>query len=367
MAVYKRGKTWWIDYYYPPGREGKRIRERVGPSKDEANIVHAERLKDIRMGRNPELRIIKPRAFDAVVKEFLEKYAAGKRDPESYEFKTRALVTAFKGKMLQEVTTGAIENLITEKRAGGSSGATCNRMRAVLSKIFNWAIGQDPPYFGGENPARKVKRSPESPGRVRFLSADEASALVKGGPTKDHRHLWIAALHTGGRRRELLTLRPQDVDLERRVLYFDQTNTKSGKQREVPIDDDLHAVLKERLKVRRIDQAAPEHVFTLRGRPLRDVRTAFATARKDANLGKDVTLHTLRHTFASWYMINGGDLYRLQRYLGHSTIALTQRYAHLSPEYLQAGVQFFGAPAAGRSHTVVTNPGSMVSSPSASR
>jgi integrase len=327
--------------------------------------VLSERLKDIRMGRNPELRTIRPRAFEAVVKEFLEKYAAGRRDPESYEFKTRALVTAFEGRMLQDVTTKAIEDLIAEKRAKGSSGATCNRMRAVLSKIFNWAI--DRGYFGGENPARKVKRFAESPGRVRFLSADEADALVKGGPTKDHRHLWIAALHTGGRRRELLTLRPQDVDLERRVLYFDQTNTKSGKQREVPIDEVLHAVLEERLKVRRIDQGAPEYVFTLRGRPLQDVRTAFVTARKSADLGDDVTLHTLRHTFASWYMINGGDLYRLQRYLGHSTITLTQRYAHLSPEYLKAGVQFFGAPAAGRSHTVVTDPGSVVSSPSASR
>ena len=56
MGLYKRGKTWWIDYYYPPGRGGKRIRERVGPDKDEARIELAARLRDIRQGRNPELR-----------------------------------------------------------------------------------------------------------------------------------------------------------------------------------------------------------------------------------------------------------------------------------------------------------------------
>ena len=85
------------------------------------------------------------------------------------------------------------------------------------------------------------------------------------------------------------------------------------------------------------------------------VRTAFERARKRARLGEEVTYHTLRHTFASWYIINGGDLYRLQKYLGHSTISLTQRYAHLSLDYLKAGVEFIGAPRSSRGHEVDTN------------
>ena len=67
-----------------------------------------------------------------------------------------------------------------------------------------------------------------------------------------------------------------------------------------------------------------------------------------------MTFHTFRHTFASWYMMSGGDLYRLQNYLGHSTIALTQRYLHLSAEHLRSGVQFFGAPRASGSRSVDT-------------
>jgi site-specific recombinase XerD len=53
-------------------------------------------------------------------------------------------------------------------------------------------------------------------------------------------------------------------------------------------------------------------------------------------------------------LIDGGDLYRLQKYMGHSTIALTQRHAHLSRERLRSGVEFFGAPAARRGHLVDT-------------
>lgn len=342
MAIYKRGRNWYIDYRYPPGRTGKRFREMVGPVKDEAVILLSERLKDIRQGCNPALRQIKPRPFRTVVEEFLEKHARLCRDPESYEHKTRILLRAFGGKMLQEITTTAIEDFIADRLGEGVSRATANRMRAVLSKIFNWAIHRG--YYGGENPARNVRRFAESPGRVRFLSGDEAERLT--GTAPGHlRPVIIAALHTGGRRREILNLRWADVDIERGVLYFDQTNTKSGKQREVPIDGDLGAVLREMKKARRIDGDARDYVFTRHEKRLTDILTAFETARERAELGKDVTFHTMRHTFASWFMINGGDLYRLQKYLGHSTITLTQRYAHLSPDYLKDGARFFGAPA----------------------
>ena len=207
---------------------------------------------------------------------------------------------------------------------------------------------------------RRVKPFRESAGRVRFLSADEASNLIeKASPYL--RPIVVCALHTGGRLGEVLSLRWEDIDLDRGVLYFDQTNTKSGKQREIPISPELSAVLRERRKVRAIGGDAREYVFTWRGNRIGGrggVRTAFERARDRAGLGADVTFHTLRHTFASWYMINGGDLFRLQKYLGHSTIALTQRYAHLSKDFLRAGVAYFGAPAATRSHAVDTNEGS---------
>lgn len=360
MGLYKKGKNWFIDYRYPPGRTGRRIREKVGPVKEEAQIVLAERLKDMRLGRNPELRQIKPKSFAVMVKEFLEKHARKSRDYESFKHNTDILLKHFENRTLQEIGPKQIEGFIADRLASGVTKATVNRQRAVLSKIFTCAKEWD--YFGGENPVWKVKRFPESPGRTRFLTAIEAKKLLEKAP--DHiRPIIICALHTGGRLREILNLRWKDVDLERRVLYFDQTNTKSGKQREIPIDPDLMEVLQERRKKIFLGGDAREFVFTRYGKHLEDIRTAFQKAKERVNeeakgavkLGDDVTFHSLRHTFASWFVINGGDLVRLQKYLGHSTIALTQRYAHLSPDFLRAGMQHFGPPKEVRGHSVDTD------------
>ena len=344
MSLYKKGKNWYIDYYYPPGRAGKRIREKIGPVKDEARIVLAERMQDIRQGRNPALRQIKPKPFEAMVKEFLQKHAKRCRDYDSFLHNTNVLLRHFEGKMLQAITPKLIEEFVASRLAeGGVSKATINRQRATLHKIFNCAKAWG--YYGGDNPVASVKRFPESPGRARFLSGDEAATLIVVAP-RHLRPVIVAALHTGGRLTELLRLGWDDVDLERVVLYFDQTNTKSGKQRELPIDPELARVLRERKKVRTIGGDARRFVFTRYGKRMTDIRTAFDVARRRAKLGRDVTFHTLRHTFASWYMINGGDLHRLQEYLGHSDSKLTRRYAHLSPAHMKAGVRFFGAPAA---------------------
>lgn len=196
-----------------------------------------------------------------------------------------------------------------------------------------------------------LERQPGPPGKIRFLSREEAEALVAAAP----RHLGpiiLCALHTGGRRGEVLALKREHVDLEHRVV---RENPKSGEQREIPINADLLGVPRERRKVIHIGG----YVFIRHGKRLHDVRTSFETAREDAGLKKgDVVFHSMRHTFASWFMMNGGDIYRLQKFMGHSTLALTQRYAHLSPKYLRDGVQYIEAPPAPCGDSVATSGGS---------
>lgn len=349
--IYKRGKNWYMDYRYPPTRQGKRIREKIGAvTKDEAGVILATRVRDMIEGRNPEIRRTKPKPFPEMVKEFLERHAKQRKSYRSIQENTEILKRHFRNCTLQEITPKAIEDFIQARRDAGVTGATTNRQRTCLSKIFNCAI--DWGYYRGENPVSRVKPFRETPCRFRFLEAGEAEALI-GEAAAHLKPLIVCALHTGGRRGELLSLRWEDVDLSRRVLFFTATNTKSGKQRELPIDDELLAVLQEQRKRRFLGGAARDYVFTHRGKRLGSVRTAFNRARERAKLGEDVTFHSLRHTFASWFMQNGGDLFRLQHFLGHSTIELTQRYSHLSPEHRRDGVRFFGAP--GRGRTVDTN------------
>jgi integrase/recombinase XerD len=375
MGVYSKGrgktKSWFIDYRFPQGRSGKRVREKIGPDKHEAEIVLATRLQDIRQGRNPELRRIAPKSFTEMLEEFKQRHVQHLRGRNPYGVSMGVLKRHFGKRTLQEITPGVVQEFIAARLAEGVSKGTANRARACLSKIFSCAKAWG--YFGGENPVTTIKPFRESPGRDRFLTSDEADALLAHAG-KRVKPIILTMLHTGGRVSEVLGLRWSDVNLDQGVLVFDQSNTKSGKQREIPISPELADVLRQHGKVRQIAEArarrrarqsagpdADRLVFGWNGKRAQRLTTAFTTARADAGLGDDVTPHVCRHTFASWFMINGGDLYRLQKYLGHSTIALTQRYAHLSREHLQAGVAFIGAPRKNGGHSVDTPAGSEAS------
>src|SRR5882672_1492075 len=110
-------RDWFIEYRFPPGPKGKRKREKVGPVKDEARILLAERLQDIRQGRDPALRIIKPRPFEVMVEEFLARHARTRRHYESFVHATNVLGRYFKGRTLQEITPKVIEDFRTARLA----------------------------------------------------------------------------------------------------------------------------------------------------------------------------------------------------------------------------------------------------------
>ncbi|HSF04610.1 MAG TPA: site-specific integrase [Methylomirabilota bacterium] len=114
------------------------------------------------------------------------------------------------------------------------------------------------------------------------------------------------------------------VDLSRGVIRLEVT--KSGRRREVPLNGESYAALVT------LNPKASGRVFKTKS-----VRKAYENAVTNARLD-DVNFHTLRHTFASWAVMRGVSLKELQELLGHASLAMTMRYAHLAPERLRAAV-----------------------------
>ena len=135
MGLYKKGKNWYVDYRYPANRLGRRVREKVGPVKDEARILLAARLKDMRQGRNPELRQIRPVTFADHSTQVLEQHYRKQRCfPWAKLVIDSHLIPFFGSRMLQEISPKLISEYVSARLAEGISPATTNRERCVLSK-----------------------------------------------------------------------------------------------------------------------------------------------------------------------------------------------------------------------------------------
>lgn len=342
MSLSKRGKIWYAEIRYA----GQRRREAVGPRKEEAAAVLAKWKEEIRHGRFPTLRRVQPILFKDHAAEVLEKHYSQKR---SYEWAKMIievhLVPFFGDIFLGSITPAKIEEYRAMRLAAVShlnrriSRGTVNNERSLLSKIMSLAVKWE---RVGMNPVRAVEKYETPQGRLRFLSHEEADRLIaKAG---DHlKPILVTALETGGRLSEVLGLRWADVDFDRGILHFDQTNTKNARRREIPMTPLLVATLREHSRVRGIRGDAREFVFTWVRKRMQDVGTSFERARIAAGLGPDVTFHTLRHTFASWFAMQpGNDLNLLRDLLGHQDLKMTMRYAHLSPTYRRSAVPLMG-------------------------
>ncbi|MBL8788444.1 MAG: site-specific integrase [Deltaproteobacteria bacterium] len=204
------------------------------------------------------------------------------------------------------------------------SGATINRYLAALSHAFTMARKEW--RWIRENPLLSVTRKKESQGRVRMLDALEEGRLLRAcgdGPAY-LRPVVVLALRTGMRQGEVLGLRWGDVDLKgKRIVLHD---TKNGERRGVPLDTEAVKVLRGLEKTRDLDD---ETVFV----GTASFRWAFGRAVKRATL-QNFRFHDLRHTAASHLAMSGCSPSEIATVLGHKTLAMVKRYAHLADAHL---------------------------------
>ena len=210
MAIYKRGRTYWIDYRIG----GKRIREPVG-ARDEARMILGERLQAIRQAKHPDLRKVEPVLFKDHGAEVLEKHYRPKRSYAWAKIVIDCHLIPFFGRhYLTTIAPLMVSEYVSSRLGAGVKPATVNNERAVLSKCMSLAVDWD---RAPQNIVRKVKKLETINGRRRFLAWDEARRLIDSAP-RHLRPVIVTALETGGRLSEVLGLKLDDIDLERRLL-----------------------------------------------------------------------------------------------------------------------------------------------------
>lgn len=332
----KGSGIWWVRY---TNAKGKRAKAKVGTF-SQAVDVYEQRKAEIRLG------VLLPAASRRGVK-FSELVAdaikfAGTHHRAARDFKQRVelALPAFGDRVAETITTGELQDWMDETAEEREwTGGTRNRVKSSLSTVFREAMRAGKVSV---NPARLLRRAKEPMGRVRFLTDDEEARLRKAiaatlpGRIKDDGESAFAqldiALHTGMRKSEQFTATWDQVDLERGYIYLSMT--KNGSDRYVTLNSTALQVLK-RLQERHKKLGLPSDstlFHSKRDGLIKNPRKWFATALEQAGI-KEVTWHTLRHTFASRLVMAGVDLKTVQELMGHKTIAMTARYAHLAPTH----------------------------------
>ncbi|HXC40358.1 MAG TPA: site-specific integrase [Burkholderiales bacterium] len=257
---------------------------------------------------------------------------------ERDEYSLKRLVPHFAGKGLREIRRRDVRAYVDVRLSESAAPATVNRELKLPSAAVN--IVRVELEVELPNPFEAVGLS-EGEGRVRWISRQEATALVLAARGRwPHLSSFIElGLNTGCRRNELLALEWRRVDVDRGLLLFEARHTKSRRRRTVPLNDAARRAL-DRLRDW-VGLHAPGSPWVF-GRPgggrLQTVQKGFKAACERAGV-EDFRVHDLRHTCASWLVMAGVSLYVVRDLLGHSSITVTERYAHLAPEQVREAVQ----------------------------
>lgn len=319
MALYRRARIYYVKLTAP---DGTRIRRSAGTSDRAKAEEYHDRLKaelwDLaRLKRKPR------RTWDEAALRWLKEKAHKKsiRDDVS---RIRWFTRHLRGRYLDQVSRDGIDQLISRtlaRRSDRTKDLYVALIRAIFRKAMReWEWIERMPAFRTYSKANDV--------RVRFLTQAQAQTLLDKLPAHQ-REVVLFALFTGLRQRNILDLTWERVDLDRRIARVEGDRTKNGQALGVPLNDVALGVLRRQLGKHKT------HVFTFRGRPLRNANNrAWRKALEECGIG-DFRWHDLRHTWATWLRQNDVPTWVLQELGGWKSETMVRRYAHLSVAHLQ--------------------------------
>jgi integrase len=325
MRIFQRGDTWYIDYTY----QGKRCRKRSGHSKRVAELTLKDLELRIERRENLGIKETKNITFTAFAGEYMN-YARTNKAKRSWATNRsciRAMTPQFGDSLMSEITPQMIEHH-KAVRSQSVTPTTVNHDLALLKNMFNKAIEWG---YLAENPMKRVKLLKEPPGRLRYLTFDEAERLLKELPEAPAAVVAFA-LNTGMRKGEILGLKWRDINFDQKQIAVEKT--KTNERRWVPINDQVYRILEAQKGPRKpSDPVFADGAVNL--------RKHFEGAVKRANL-ENFRFHDCRHSFASQLVMSGANIRVVQQLLGHKDIKMTMRYSHLSQDHLQEAVEKLG-------------------------
>ena len=312
---------WWICYF---DADGKKRREKAGRRGDAIDLYRKRKAEALQRKKLPEKLRVRTLSFSNLADAALKHSETHKISYKHDEYRLAKLKERFGNRPAQSIAPEEFERWIVDREEW--KPATANRYRALLSLTYRLGIENGKIAL---NPARLIRHRRENNARIRWLTAEEERVLRTAVEALAAEHLpeLEIAIHTGLRKSEHYRLTWSCVDFERRMLTVPQT--KNGEIRHVPLNS---AAIAAFLQLRKYSVPSGL-VFSTIG-----PRRWFEPAVRKSGLA-EVTWHCLRHTFASRLVMAGVDLRTVQELLGHKTISMTCRYAHLAPSHKLAAVE----------------------------
>ncbi|HFW3112463.1 TPA: tyrosine-type recombinase/integrase [Salmonella enterica subsp. diarizonae serovar 61:r:-] len=320
MSIKKLDDGRWLVDVRPAGSDGKRFRRKFD-SKGSAVIYERHLLQYCHnndwIEKPPERRPL------IELLDLWWKYH-GKNHPygETERVRIKAVLNDMKAINItrsDQLTRKGIINYRLTMLNKGIKPSTVNRYCAMMSGLFTKLINAE--EYRGENPFHDVERLKIKQPEMSYLTQDEINLFI-GMLTGDDLKAAMLCLATGGRWGEVSVLKGEHI-IGGKVIFM---KTKNGRRRVVPVSGELEKAVKIRSTGRLM---FPDYST---------VRSALKAVKPDLPAGQAV--HVLRHTFATHFMMKGGNIITLQRILGHATIQQTMTYAHFAPDYLADAVKF---------------------------
>lgn len=323
MSVKNNGKEWRADVR-PNGADGNRYRKTFKTKREALEYeawlkTNATQVKDWQ----PQKR--DSRKLSELIEIWYAQHGINLNSGEDTYNRLKNLCKAVNNPIAEKFNGEMFAEYRAKRISDGISANNMNREKNYAQAMFNELKRLD--IWTSENPLSKVRNLKIAENELSFLTLEQIDILLSELRQAQNEHVYIISqicLATGARWSEAEQLRKSQV--RNGLIQF--SITKSKKTRAVPIDKelekDIHSHYENKSK-----NIGDERLFTY-------AYSAFIAAlkRSEILLPKGQAAHVMRHTFASHFMINGGNIITLQKLLGHSSLTMTMRYAHLSPDHL---------------------------------